>query len=77
MPVVPITDNMPLVPNKVYIIPPNRELSILNGVLRLMNLPLEHGHNLPIDTFFQSLAEDQGSNASCIILSGTGTDGTR
>jgi two-component system CheB/CheR fusion protein len=37
---------------------------------------LPRGHNLPIDTFFCSLAQDQGSNAICIVLSGTGTDGT-
>jgi two-component system CheB/CheR fusion protein len=33
-------------------------------------------HRTPIDTFFRSLAEDQGDNAVCILLSGTGTDGT-
>jgi two-component system, chemotaxis family, CheB/CheR fusion protein len=63
-------------PNKVYIIPPNRQMTIGHGTLRL-SAPVEpHGRRSPIDTFFRSLADDQGSNACAIVLSGTGTDGT-
>lgn len=76
MPVVQITDATVVVPNHVYIIPPNKNLSILNGVLQLMEITRSRGINLPIDSFFRSLAKDQGSNAICIVLSGTGTDGT-
>ncbi|MDX2440777.1 MAG: CheR family methyltransferase, partial [Desulfobacterales bacterium] len=60
----------------IYVIPPNKNLSILNGSLFLMDLSKPRGFNLPIDNFFRSLAQDQGSNATCMILSGTGTDGT-
>jgi two-component system CheB/CheR fusion protein len=60
----------------VYVIPPNTDLGILQGVLHL--IPPKGGDRpqLPIDTFFRSLAQDQGSSAIGIILSGTGTDGT-
>ena len=76
MKVTQITDGVKVVPNTVYVIPPNRELSILNGDLVLNEMVRPRGTNLPIDTFFRSLAQDQERNAVCIILSGTGTDGT-
>ena len=76
MPVLQVEDGVQIAPNTVYVIPPNRELAILNGALLLQELSRPRGANLPIDTFFRSLAQDQGANAVCIILSGTGTDGT-
>ena len=76
MPVHQITDGVKIRPNSVYVIPPNKALSILNGTLQLMELAQPRGANLPIDSFFRSLAQDQGANAACIVLSGTGTDGT-
>ncbi len=76
MPVKQVTDNMTVEPNQVYIIPPNREMAILNGTLQLLEMTRPRGINLPIDTFLRSLAKDQAGNAVCIILSGTGTDGT-
>jgi two-component system CheB/CheR fusion protein len=71
-----VTDNLKIEPDQVYIIPPNREMAILNGTLQLLELTRPRGLNLPIDTFLRSLAKDQTGNAVCIILSGTGTDGT-
>jgi two-component system CheB/CheR fusion protein len=76
MKVLQVTDNMKVQANHVYLIPPNKEMAILNGSLQLMEKLKPRGANLPIDSFLRSLAQDQGSNASCIILSGTGTDGT-
>ena len=76
MPVTPVEDGVRIEPNHVHVIPPNRNLSILNGTLHLMDLPQVRGAKLPIDSFLRSLAQDQGRNAVCIILSGTGTDGT-
>ncbi len=71
-------DGMPVKANHVYVIPPNADLAILRRVLHTMptsaNRP--HGPRLPIDYFFRSLAEDQGSRAIAVVLSGTGTDGT-
>jgi len=76
MAVFQAADGMRVEPNSVYVIPPNKALSILNGVLQLMETAQPRGVNLPIDGFFRALAQDQGASAICIILSGTGTDGT-
>lgn len=76
MKVSQITDNMKIMPDQIFIIPPNRELSILNGTLQLLEMKKSRGITLPIDIFFRSLAQDQGNKAIGIILSGTGTDGT-
>ena len=71
-----VEDGTVVQPNAVYVIPPNRSLSLFRRTLQLMELTLPRSANLPIDSFFRSLAEDQGPNAVCIILSGTGSDGT-
>ena len=76
MPVRQISDGTRAQPDTVYVLPPNKELSILDGALQLMDLRQPRGVNLPIDAFFRSLAQDQGSNAICVVLSGTGSDGT-
>ncbi len=76
MPVIEVQDQMQVSANSVYIIPPNRDMTIFHGKLQL-NVPAEpHAQRMPIDVFLRSLAEDQGENAIGIILSGTGTDGT-
>ena len=77
--VVAAEDGMHVEPNKVYVIPPNSDLAILEGVLHVMTPPrtaIPHGPHLPIDYFFRSLAADQGTRSIGIVLSGTGTDGT-
>ncbi len=65
-----------IVPDTVYIIPPGRGLAIRDGVLELTDFEQPRGLRRPIDDFFISLAGDQQSNAACVILSGTGADGT-
>jgi two-component system CheB/CheR fusion protein len=64
-------------PGKVYVIPNNKELTIHNGLLMLAEKEFDKGPNTAIDTFFQSLARDQRHFAVAVLLSGTGTDGTR
>jgi len=76
MPVVEVTDQMPVQPNTVYVIPPNRDMTIFHGILHLSVPDQPRGHRMPIDSFLRSLAEDQAENAMGVILSGTGTDGT-
>ena len=76
MQVQQIQDGMQVKPNNVYVIPPNKQLNILNGMLVLLEITQPRATNLPIDSFFRSLAEDHGNNSIGIILSGTGTDGT-
>jgi two-component system CheB/CheR fusion protein len=76
MPVEQVRDNTRAIPNRVSIIPPNSTLTIKDGALRVSN-PIEaRGLRTPIDALFSSLAVDRGENAVCIMLSGTGTDGT-
>ena len=75
--VIAITDDTKVQPNSIYVIPPNHNLSILNGKLQLLNFPEPRTGNLPIDVFFSALAQDQGENAVAIILSGTGSDGSQ
>jgi two-component system CheB/CheR fusion protein len=76
MKVVQIVDRMPVAPNQVYMIPPNRTLMISQGVLHLAEPIERRGMRVPIDIFFRSLAEDQQERAIGVILSGTGTEGT-
>ncbi len=76
MPVTQVEDSPKVEPNCVYIIPPNKHLEISGGKLRLSERE-QRGSHAMIDLFFRSLAEDQGANAVCVILSGTGTDGTQ
>jgi len=77
MPVHRAEDGMSVAPNNVYLIPPKKNLTIFHGKLLLKDQDAIRGINLPIDIFLQSLAEDQGERAIAIILSGTGSDGTR
>lgn len=71
------SSNLKVKPNCVYMIPPNKSMSILKGMLHLSE-PIEtRGLRLPVDFLFQSLAEDQKDRSIGIILSGMGSDGTQ
>lgn len=63
-------------PGCVYVIPSNKDLSILQGKLQLLDLVAPRGLHLPIDLFFRALADDQHERAIGVILSGMGSDGT-
>jgi two-component system CheB/CheR fusion protein len=76
MPVCDVTDNLPVEANHVYVIPPNTTLSIAQGVLRLQPRKQARTPTRSIDSFLESLAEDQHERAIGVILSGTATDGT-
>lgn len=76
MPVREIEDGVTVEPNHVYVIPPNADLSISDGRLHLSGPSEAHGHRLPIDSFFQSLAAECGDKSIAVIVSGMGTDGT-
>ncbi|MBF0255860.1 MAG: PAS domain-containing protein, partial [Gammaproteobacteria bacterium] len=77
MPLSRATEGMLVESNHIYLIPPNHDLRIFHGKLLLNEQDRHGGINLPIDIFLTSLAEDQGDKAVAIILSGTGSDGTR
>jgi len=76
MQVFEVEDGMKVQPNCTYIIPPNRDMALLHGTLQLMEPSAPRGQRLPIDFFFRSLAQEQHERAICIVLSGTGSDGT-
>ena len=77
MTVIEAQDQMVLAPNRVYVIPPNRDLAIFHGAIQLSIPERQRGQRMPIDFFLRSLAEDQGERAIGVILSGTGSDGTQ
>jgi two-component system CheB/CheR fusion protein len=77
MQVYEVEDGMAVQPNCTYIIPPNRDMAFLNRTLQLLEQTSPRGMRLPIDFFFRSLAQDQRERAICIVLSGTGSDGTQ
>ncbi|MGE0683941.1 MAG: chemotaxis protein CheB [Candidatus Binatia bacterium] len=77
MPVREVTTGMVVEPDTIYLPPPGMHLALLKGVLQPMPADATHGVlQFPIDYFFRSLADDQKDKATCIVLSGTGTDGT-
>ena len=77
MEVFEVEDGMTVRPGCTYIIPPGRDMAFLNGTLQLLEPSAPRGQRMPIDFFFRSLAQDQHERAVCIVLSGTGSDGTQ
>ena len=76
MKVIQVKDRTRVQPNCVYVIPPNKDMSILHGVLYLLEPAAPRGLRLPIDFFLRSLAQDQEGRSIGVILSGMGSDGT-
>jgi two-component system CheB/CheR fusion protein len=76
MPVSEVQDGVAVAPDHVYVIPRNTSMTIEGGVLRLRPRQEERRQHRPIDSFLQSLAEDQNTRAIGVILSGMATDGT-
>jgi two-component system CheB/CheR fusion protein len=76
MHVLQAIDGMRIERDHVYIIPPAVYLSVGNGALRLTQPKARHGARLPFDYLLHALAEDYGKRAVCVVLSGTGADGS-
>ena len=76
MTVLQATDGMPIERDHLYVIPPGTYLSVGNGALHLSQPQARHGARLPFDFLLHSLAEECGARAICVILSGTGADGS-
>lgn len=75
MPVYEVKDGMVVQPDCVYVIPPNHDMVLESGTLKLLEPAKPHGYRLPIDLFFRSLAQSKQELATGIVLSGTGSDG--
>jgi len=76
MTVIQVKDRTRVRPDCVYVIPPNKDMSILRGVLHLFEPAAPRGLRLPIDFFLRSLAQDQNEHSIGVIFSGMGSDGT-
>ncbi len=76
MQVFQVQKNTSVQPDCVYIIPPNKDMSLFHGVLHLFEPAAPRGLRLPIDYLFRSMADDRQERAIGVILSGMGTDGT-
>jgi two-component system CheB/CheR fusion protein len=76
MPVVEAADHAAVEANHVYVIPPNRDIALRDGRLRLSEPAKPRGRGTAIDAFFRSLADDLQERALGVVLSGTGTHGT-
>lgn len=77
VPIIAAVNDSEIKRSHIYVIPPTMNLVIENNHLRLLDKPKSNKLNLPIDIFMDSLASDHGSQAVGVILSGTGSDGTR
>src|SRR5690348_7489458 len=75
IPVLQATDGMQIEQNHLYVIPPDAGLQIAGGLLRMTPRVPVSGPHLPIDRFLRSLAQECGSRAIGVILSGAGMDG--
>ncbi|EHJ48888.1 MCP methyltransferase/methylesterase, CheR/CheB with PAS/PAC sensor [Solidesulfovibrio carbinoliphilus subsp. oakridgensis] len=69
-------DGLPVEPDKIYTNVPGKDMLFEDGTLRLADPEKSRGTRLPIDRFFRSLAEDRQTRVICILMSGTGSDGT-
>ena len=76
MRVTQAAEGMAIEPNRVYLIPPGVSLAVDGGKLHLSELTDRHGTRAAFDIFLRSLAEDCGERAICVVLSGTGSDGS-
>jgi two-component system CheB/CheR fusion protein len=77
MPVRQVEHGTTVEPNAVYLLPPMKEMIVRERQLLLSDRDPRHGLALPIDLFFRSLAQDAGDRAVAVILSGSGSDGSR
>ncbi len=70
------TDGMPLVADRVYVIPPNRDLQLIDSKLQVTQPALGRSPRLAVDVLFRSMADQRGSASVGVVLSGMGSDGT-
>jgi two-component system CheB/CheR fusion protein len=75
MPVVEVGERMQIAPGHVYVIAPNQQLSMVDGLLLVDDVERPRGRHVAIDLFFRTLAEAHRERAVAIVLSGTGADG--
>lgn len=75
IPVTQVQDSVKVMPNHVYVIPPNKSMASSDGMLVLSEVTGFEQRRAPVDIFFRTLADTHESRAVCVILSGSGADG--
>ncbi len=76
MEVTQVKEEVTLVPDHVYVIPPNKSLQIAENRIRVNAVETVEERRAPVDIFFRSLADSHGPRAAGVILSGTGANGS-
>jgi two-component system, chemotaxis family, CheB/CheR fusion protein len=76
MPVSQVMEKVAVVPDHVYVVPPNQHLTMQDGSIIVSPNTQIEDRRAPVDIFFRTLAEEHGSRAIAIILSGTGANGS-
>lgn len=76
MPVMQVTRSVTIRPDHVYVIPPNQSLSMRDGSLVLSDVTRIEERRAPVDIFFRTLADSHGARSACVVLSGTGANGS-
>ena len=76
MPVAQVMASTPIVADHVYVVPPNRSLSITGGSLTVSEFTRSEERRSPVDLFFRALADTHGARSACVVLSGTGLNGS-
>ncbi|HET7434242.1 MAG TPA: CheR family methyltransferase [Thermoanaerobaculia bacterium] len=76
IPVTQVRDAVHVKPDHVYVIPPNKSLAMNDGTLVLSNITSDEERRAPIDIFFRTLATHHDSRAVCVVMSGSGSDGS-
>src|ERR1043165_2733168 len=76
MPVMQVSGSVQIEPNHIYVIPPNKSLAMSDGQLALSEVKRIEERRAPVDIFFRTLAHSKSSRAVCVVLSGTGSDGS-
>jgi two-component system, chemotaxis family, CheB/CheR fusion protein len=75
MPVVQVNEPVKVRPNQVYVIPPNKQLTLNDSMLDVVEPQQQIGKRIAIDLFFRTLAQAYGQRAVCVIMSGADSDG--
>ena len=76
MPVLQVSEAVEIRKDHIYVISPAKHLSMVHGSLQVSTPPAQRDRHTSIDLFFRTLGETQKARAMCIVLSGTGSDGT-
>ncbi|HMF98645.1 MAG TPA: CheR family methyltransferase [Vicinamibacterales bacterium] len=76
MPVSQVTAATPITPDHVYVVPPNKSLEIADGTLIISEITRPEQRRAPVDVFFRALADSHGSRSVCVVMSGTGPNGS-